>query len=349
MNRFPARLALVVALSAAGIALAQLGSDPSTIVSPLEDLGIEPGPSGWYEGADAFELRVLERGGRAHSLEGRGTLTEPNIELAASAIARASGLGEGIREPVVGFLRARAPELAGQGRVEVALDAYVLTLDVQGEAPFDVDFSLAYQERAEDSFPEPAHALGPADARYVIREFSDFQCPYCAGYAREALPFVKDVLLARGDVRFEFHHFPLVSIHANAAPAAEAAECVAAANARDAFWAYHDALFARQQAWAQLGEPNPYFVRLAEDLGLLTEGVQECLDERAYADDVAAAYEVAAGDLRLTGTPSVFVNGFRLQDFLEPDAYLELFDRIDAFGQEETVYGAPAEDGSGAP
>ena len=349
MNRYLARLALTVVLAATGAALAQLGYDPATIVSPLEELGVEASASGWYEGADAFQLRVLERGEIAHHLEGRGTLTEPNIALAASAIAAASGLGEGIRQPVVDFFRSRAPELAGQGRVAVALDAYVLTLDVRGEAPFDVDFSLAFQQRAEEAFPEPAHALGPADATYVVREFSDFQCPFCANYARETLPFVKDTLLARGDVRFEYHHFPLQSIHANAAPAAEAAECVAAANAPDAFWAYHDALFARQQAWAQLGEPNAYFVRLAEDLGLSTEGVQACLDDREHADEVAAAYEAAAGDLRLTGTPTVFVNGFRLQRFLEPDAYLELFDRIDAFAEEETVYRPAPDDGSDAP
>ena len=54
-------------------------------------------------------------------------------------------------------------------------------------------------------------------------------------------------------MRFEYHYLPLTSIHANAQLAAEAAECVTAANTPPDFWTYHDALFARQQAWSDLG------------------------------------------------------------------------------------------------
>ena len=349
MDRNLVLIALTWALACFCVAFAQLGRDPATVVGPLDQLGIAATESGWYQGAEGFELRVLERGGLAHRLEGRGTLTDANTALAASAIARASGLGEGIRQPVIDFLRDRAPELVGQGRVAVALDAFVLSLEVSGDVPFDVEFSLAYQQLDPSAFPEAAHALGPSDAAYVVREFSDFQCPFCANFAREALPVVKEELLERGDVRFEYHHFPLQSIHANAAPAAEAAECVAEVNPAGAFWTFHDALFARQQAWAQLGEPTPYFVRLAEDLGLETEGLRVCIEERRYADEVAEAYRVAAGELRLSGTPSVFLNGFRVGDFLELASYLELIDRIDAYAQEESVYGSGAAEGEGAP
>lgn len=329
--------AFVLCLAVGSTALAQIGAPPETVVGPLEALGATPVAGGWYESAEGFRFRVVERGGLAFRVEGEGQLTDPGTTFAASVIASASGLGDQIQGPVETFFDDRSGELAGQGRVAVGLDAYVLSLEVEGEAPYEVSFSLAFAQLDEASFPESARVLGPADARYVVREFSDFQCPFCSNFALQALPFIKGALIERGDVRFEYHHFPLNSIHANAAPAAEAAECVTEANGPDGFWAYHDALFERQQAWAQLGEPGSYFVRLAADLGLSIEGVEACIDERRYADAVAEAYQVAAGELRLTGTPTVFVNGFRVAEFLDVESYLALFDRIDAFAQEESA------------
>jgi len=64
---------------------------------------------------------------------------------------------------------------------------------------------------------------GPMDARVVITEFVDFECPYCARLAltldslREAYP---------SEVAVVFVHFPLRG-HTNATSAAVAAECAA--------------------------------------------------------------------------------------------------------------------------
>src|SRR5690606_34118914 len=115
---------------------------------------------------------------------------------------------------------------------------------------------------ADELFGPAAHALGPADATYVVREFTDLQCPFCARFAEQGMPVVRQ-LLERGDVRFEVHHFPLKSIHPNATVAAEASECVAdearsaggAQAGEDAFWTFTDALYAQQQRWAQLPDP----------------------------------------------------------------------------------------------
>ena len=207
-------------------------------------------------------------------------------------------------------------------------------------------FSLALQEVPTDLFPVGTHTLGPSDARYVIREFSDFQCPFCAQYATQTLPSLKETLLSRGDVRFEYHDFPLQSIHANAVPAAEAAECVTAANTPDAFWTYHDALFERQQAWSGLSDPTAYFVRLAQDVGLETDGLEACIQNRTYASEVEAAYD-AAVSLGLRGTPSVFVNGFRVENFNDPASYARAFSLVDAFSGEDAGEGVSGGAGGG--
>ena len=208
---------------------------------------------------------------------------------------------------------------------------------MRGEAPpFDVTWSLALAEVDEGTFPAARHAKGPADARYVIREFSDLQCPFCARYATDMLPALEAELLARGDVRFEYHHFPLVSIHANAFRAAEASECVVDANPddADAFWTYTDALFERMQAWGALGDPDAYFANLTGQVGLSSDGMAACLAAGTHTATVGAATDAALA-LGLSGTPTVFVGPYRLQDFNRVQGYLDAFDLIDAFADGE--------------
>ena len=77
------------------------------------------------------------------------------------------------------------------------------------------------------------HVLGPAQARIVVVEYGDFECPNC----KQAAPAV-EMLLKRfeGRVRFVYRHFPLEEVHPHALQAAEAAEC---AGAQHKFWEMH--------------------------------------------------------------------------------------------------------------
>ena len=311
---------------------AQIGEPSAALLEQLSSYDLSETETGFTVG-DGFTVTTETRNDLLASVTGEGTLDEANQTFSADLIGAATGYGTEISEPVKEFFSAQLGELAGQGPVNLAVQQYVLGLEVTGEeAPYEVSYTLSLQELPEDAFPTTAHTLGPDDATYVIREFSDFQCPFCARFVEGAFPVIEEELLARGDVRFEFHHFPLQSIHANAFPAAEASECVTAANDPEAFWTYHDALFERQQAWSNLGDPNSYFVRLAEDIGLETEGVETCLAERTYADEITAAYQ-AAGSLGLSGTPSVFLNGYKVGDFTSLESYLDLMSLSDAFAE----------------
>src|SRR5690606_33245056 len=154
-----------------------------------------------------------------------------------------------------------------------------------------------------------------------IRVFSDFQCPFCANFAANAMPIVESDLLVRGDVRFELHHFPLRGIHPNANVAAEASECVAAEAGEAAFWTYHDALFAQRERWAALTDPVETFVTMAQELSLPSENLGTCLRSGDYTDVVESAYRAAAEGLLLTGTPTVFLNGLKVGDYGQLENY----------------------------
>ena len=98
------------------------------------------------------------------------------------------------------------------------------------------------------------HVRGPDRAPHLI-VYADFTCPYCAlAHARlterEACTPLRRV----------FRHLALKAKH----PRAEALACAAeAAGRQDAFWAFHDAVYADQ---GRIDEPHLW--ALAERLGL---------------------------------------------------------------------------------
>lgn len=314
-------------------AWAEIGSDVASILDPLEDFNITKIEGGYKsEGGTLFAFE--ERNDKVYRVYGDGVLDETGISFIAELLAQTTGYGKEIQEPLIDFFKGPVENLIGQGIVSLPVEQYSLELEIKEEKPYDIAFALKLSEVPSELFPPAKHSKGPADAKYVIREFSDLQCPHCSSFAAKAVPLIEEELLPRGDVRFEFHHFPLVSIHDNAMLAAEASECVTETNNKEAFWIYHNALFERQRAWSNLEEPNAYFIQLAKDLDFKTKDIKECLENRDFAEELLEAYKAASEELSLSGTPSVFINSYKLGDYTKLDSYLELFELIDSFSAE---------------
>ena len=142
---------------------------------------------------------------------------------------------------------------------------------------------------------------GPAGARLVI-VYGDYECPFCAAV---------DVRLHGLELRVAFRHFPVRSSH----PRAQAAACAAEAAARqDAFWPFHDALFADQ---GRLEDPHLW--ARAERLGLDLARFDADRRSDAVAERVRADFRggIRAG---VATTPTLFVDGERHAG--RPDAAL---------------------------
>lgn len=134
-------------------------------------------------------------------------------------------------------------------------------------------------------------------AKVVVVEYSDFQCPFCAQHHPSLQQMVKDY----GDqVAWVYRHFPLTSIHPQAAPSALASEC---ASEQGKFWEYGDELVANQ---TKLGDA--YYKELAADLRLNTKKFDDCYASKKFQSvvDGDAASGEAAG---VNGTPATFING----------------------------------------
>ena len=157
-----------------------------------------------------------------------------------------------------------------------------------------------------DVEPGNGPAKGSTDALVTIVEFADFTCSACAAMQ----PVVRRAVeRPDGRIRWVFRHFPLAE--GRPFDLALAAEC---ARRQDAFWPMHDALFAaaaRGDASLDLGEQ-------AAALGLDLARFASCRDSPEAA---AAVREDAAAGHRygVQGTPTLFVNGRRVEGSLSAD------------------------------
>lgn len=157
-------------------------------------------------------------------------------------------------------------------------------------------------EQANEGISFEPHVLGSAEADVVLVEYSDFQCPACGQFA----PIVKEVINEYGDdLRFEYRHFPLTSIHPFAVPAARAAE---AAGQQGAFFAMHDLLFENQSNWSNSGNPNAFFTQYAEEIGLDMSLFNQHMKASLITDKINDEFSEAR-ERGFTGTPTFTLNG----------------------------------------
>lgn len=84
------------------------------------------------------------------------------------------------------------------------------------------------------------HIIGAPDSPIVMVEFSDFQCPYCQMIHPSLQKLAAE---SNGKIAWVYRNFPLYTIHPQATPAANAAECIAEQLGNDAFWKFADAIF----------------------------------------------------------------------------------------------------------
>ena len=151
-----------------------------------------------------------------------------------------------------------------------------------------------------DLQPQAGPSLGPPEARVTIVEFSDFECPFC----RKLQPVLQKVLERwPNEVRRVYKHSPL-DRHRHAFGASKAAVC---ADRQGRFWEFHNALYREGQDMSPRG-----VVSVAEELGLELGPFEACLRDESSGAAVQADRSLA-GRAGVRGTPTLFVNGRRLQ------------------------------------
>jgi protein-disulfide isomerase len=163
------------------------------------------------------------------------------------------------------------------------------------------------------------HFRGPENAEVTLVEFGDYQCPSCGAYH----PFVKEILNRYPkQVRLEFHHFPLISIHPNSMAASKAAE---AAGEQGHYWEMHDALFEYQNQWAAAPDPKPIFTAIANRIGINGTILVQTMDSPRLQERVLQ--DVQRGDAAsIQAVPTFFINGQQVHIKLSMEDFVQVIE-----------------------
>lgn len=177
---------------------------------------------------------------------------------------------------------------------------------------------------------------GPTTAPVTIVEFSDLQCPACKAFS----PVLKGLLdKYPEDVRLIYRHFPLPQ-HPLARPAALATE---AAGQQGKFWEYHDMVFENQESLSD-SSWEEFATQLELNITQFNEYRNSDEAQNTLQTDLGVARQVG-----VTGTPTIFLNGYKVESRNIQDISAVIDGIIAQSGGQPATDSAQMEDGQSTP
>src|SRR3984893_2928653 len=155
---------------------------------------------------------------------------------------------------------------------------------------------------------------GAKSAKVVVVDFDDFECPFCSRMHATLFP---TIFKEYGDrVTFIYKDDPLAEIHPWAIHAAVDANCLAAQNT-DAYWDFADYIHANKRevdaektSVARFDAIDKITMLQGQKHNVEVVKLQACV--KAQKEDAVRSSMKEAEDLGVNGTPSLFINGQKL-------------------------------------
>jgi protein-disulfide isomerase len=168
-----------------------------------------------------------------------------------------------------------------------------------------------------------------------VEIFEDFQCPICKQFEESTGKTILE-LAQQGKVKVVYRPFHLFGgqrdpIKINSLRSAQAALCVPA----DKWISYHDALFKFQPAEGSKGFSPDDLVKWGKDIGVTDAGFEKCVRDGEKKSTVDAMTKYALEDRKVSGTPTVFLDGKQLgsEQIMNPGALRAAIDAAKAPGK----------------
>jgi len=153
--------------------------------------------------------------------------------------------------------------------------------------------------------PGNSPSIGPENAKVILIEFADFECPSC----RQLDQILRKLLAENHQIRLVYKDFPLTNLHPWAMTASIAGQC-AYQQRPEAFWEIHNAIFDAQDV---ISASNVWdkMLDLANKQDLDMNKFRACMADPAMARQVEQT-QAEGKSLGVTATPTTFVNGRKI-------------------------------------
>lgn len=168
--------------------------------------------------------------------------------------------------------------------------------------------------------PAGIPVLGDNNAPVTIVEFADFQCPFCGEWQKTIFQELKSKYIETGKARFVFMDYAFLGDESTRA--AQAARC---ANDQNRFWEYHDLLYTKQSGENEGAFIDDNLKQFAKELKLNEDEFNSCFDSNKYASQLNSDI-VEADEYGVISTPTIYINGNKLEGILPFSRYEELIE-----------------------
>jgi len=174
-------------------------------------------------------------------------------------------------------------------------------------------------------------SLGDPNAPVTIDVFEDFQCPACQRFTENTEPLIIQNLVATGQARYVFHNYPFLDGNGagSSGESDQAANAAMCANEQDKFWEMHSILYANWNGENQGAFASRRLQAMAESLGFDMAAFNSCFNANKYESEIQADFDLG-GQMGVSGTPTVFVNGQRVGQPRQVPSYQEIADAVNA-------------------
>ena len=170
---------------------------------------------------------------------------------------------------------------------------------------------------------------GNKNAKVTIVNYDDFQCPFCQ---RMHDTLTSDILKSYGDkIKVIYKDYPLTEIHPWAKHAAINANCLLQQN-QDAYWGFADSIHSNAKAISQtkgideqLAAVDKLAVEQGSKAGLNQAQLQACI--KVQKDDAVKASMAEAETMGVSATPTLFINGVKLDGAIPAEELKTIIDR----------------------
>jgi protein-disulfide isomerase len=190
--------------------------------------------------------------------------------------------------------------LAGLGLLGVIAS---LSLDPGEEEEFEIEGAGAVQ-RLFGGIPQEEATLGDSGAGVTVQVFNDMQCTTCAEWQLDVIPPLVEGPVRGGEVKLEYHHFPITAVGLASFGAVAAGE-------QGRQWQFIQLFFINQGEVPDRGVTEEFLDRIAAAvLELDAEVWRDQLEDPEVADAIEADGRLAA-ERALPGEPTAVVDGPR--------------------------------------
>ncbi|HEX6684934.1 MAG TPA: thioredoxin domain-containing protein [Candidatus Limnocylindrales bacterium] len=144
----------------------------------------------------------------------------------------------------------------------------------------------------------------------IVEDYIDFICPYCKVYHDEANATLSQ-LIEDGKITLVQHPVAYLDRYSTNQYSTRASAAAACAADDGKFDVYTNALFANQPKEGSAGPTDEELIMLGTDNGL-SESFAQCVRDKKYVS-WAGKVSSDASKAGVTGTPTIFVNGKKIQ------------------------------------